>query len=99
MSQAFAENASRSSEEPGAGQQNALETLTLQIPISSVSRYETRVSPISSPNDVEQAYTVEAPLKQPGFIVLLSGKLSDFRRFSGDEKAGWLMDIAYDICD
>jgi hypothetical protein len=109
MNQTFANNSNQhhvlAKKSSTSQQDNSPETLTLRIASSSVSLYANAVSPIQSPNDVDLAYQLDPPSNQPhaDFIILLSGKLSDFIYFAGDgaddEKAGWLMDIAHDICD
>jgi hypothetical protein len=108
MNRMFAKNISQHvpSKKSSIGQQDTSpETLTLRIASSTVSVYANAVSPIQSHNDVDLASQVDPPSNQPhaDFIILLSGKLSDFIHFAGDgaddEKAGWLMDIAHDICD
>lgn len=50
--------------------------------------------------DVQQAYaTSEPPPTTSDYLSILEGELSEFERFSGDEKAQWLIDVAHGLCD
>ncbi|KAJ7433000.1 hypothetical protein FB451DRAFT_1064958 [Mycena latifolia] len=65
--------------------------LDLIIPARSVGIYSEPTS--DSGSDPVQ------PTEYPDFVHLLSGPLPYFMRYSGQENAKWLMDIARDICD
>ncbi|KAF9078370.1 hypothetical protein BDP27DRAFT_1396707, partial [Rhodocollybia butyracea] len=75
-------------------------TLSLRIEQSGVAEYTNTVTHIHTSADARRAHATSNPAPDtPGYLILLERELSQFERYSGDEKAQWLIDMAHGICD